>query len=286
MEASEEGGKIAAILGLKTNRDLTSVILRFAAPLDKDVEETELANLADLAGKTEASLKVSHAVPVDAFLPPAELTPVCLTINRMLGQSLQPLPAASVEALKEAEALRARMVNPDEAAKPLFDRARAKYQQAWSDYLDGYMPREGRLPPPIWETLDHQAVSALCTEWNTGKAVDLLLDGAPQRDEDGTERDVEAIERVAAPCTLEEVLDRRTKRAALQVSPAKAAEAMAKEERAVYGAYLASIGRQVAQSASVEAPFLRKSPETVGDAECSSFSLAGPRRPVQHRLDA
>lgn len=214
MEATEEGGIVAAILGFKFNNDLSSITLRVAGPLDKETGETELVNLSDLPGETEAKLRFSHAKDIEEWLPSANLTTTCLNINRLLATQSPSPPEEVTDLLDGADT---------KTGKARFE----AYRDFWNAFrLHVVNTQSDRIPPPQWLEVQGRAVAKLCAEWNSGRVEDLLLDKVMQskdemmqnQDQEQGQDDEKAVEnpdlaRRSEPCTLENLLDRHQKKA-------------------------------------------------------------------------
>jgi len=204
MEATEEGGIVAAILGFKFNNDLNSIIIRVAGPLNKDTGDTELVNLSDLPGGTEAKLRFSHASSkVEKWLPSANLTTVCLNINRLLASQSPSPPEEVTDLLDELDT---------KSGKERFE----AYQKFWPEFRLHVIDKiPSKIPPPQWEEIQGRAVAKLCGEWNSGRVEDLLLDKVMQNQKQGDEKTIENpdLARRSEPCNLKNLLCSRTKQA-------------------------------------------------------------------------
>ena len=205
LEATEEGGVVAAILGFKFNNDLTSFTTKVSGPLDKEAEEAELVNLQDLPGGVEASFRLSHAWFV-SWLPSASLTTACLDINRILSTRFPDPPDDVIAPLKSLDL---------KTGKARFD----AYKSFWPDFrlymIDRSPKPPDEIPPPQWAAIEGRAVEKLCTEWNSGRVNDLLLGEVFQNQAPGAAPHVQnpVTDRRSDDCNLENLLARRVGKA-------------------------------------------------------------------------
>lgn len=249
LAATEEGGVVAAILGFKFNRDLSSFTTKVAAPLEKGAEEAELANLADLPGGVEATFRLSHSWHTDR--PSAgSLTTACRSINDILAERLPAVPDWALPRISALDSLPPDRQwaelpdiwgspHPPPAGKGLYPTL-AKHAQA-----------VGVLPPPQWAEIEGAARAELCSEWNGGRASGLLLDPVYGNRVTATDDgEIALIESLGEPCTVANLL--RVRRARARAAAEAALPDMEKvEEKAAAARDEARAAAQVELEAAI-----------------------------------